>query len=80
MIKASELGNGQVYRLQKASAGRGSSEQQQVMMNLSVVVARVLQDNVLLPLRLVSEIKQVRLYLLRKTVDCTSSGKSVIFP
>lgn len=80
MIKASELGNGQVYRLQEASAGRGSSEQQQVMMNLSVVVARVLQDNVLLPLRLVSEIKQVRLYLLRKTVDCTSSGKSVIFP
>lgn len=79
MIKASELGNGQVYRLQEASAGRGSSEQQQVMMNLSVV-ARVLQDNVLLPLRLVSEIKQVRLYLLRKTVDCTSSGKSVIFP
>lgn len=80
MIKASELGNGQVYRLQKASARRGSSEQQQVMMNLSIVVARVLQDNVLLPLRLISEIKQVRLYLLRKTVDCTSSGKSVIFP
>lgn len=79
MIKASELGNGQVYRLQKASARRGSSEQQQVMMNLSIVVARVLQ-NVLLPLRLISEIKQVRLYLLRKTVDCTSSGKSVIFP
>lgn len=36
MIKASELGNGQVYRLQKASARRGSSEQQQVMMDESV--------------------------------------------